>query len=94
MSRKKIVCFCEDVTEEEIRGAIEQGFRDIESLKRFTGTFMGPCQGKLCAMNVIRVFAEKTGKPIEDVGIPTLRPPIKPIPLGVLAAETERERTE
>ncbi len=92
MSRKKIVCFCEDVTEEEIREAINQGFRDIESLKRFTGTFMGPCQGKLCSINVISIFAEETKKPIEEVGIPTLRPPIKPVSLGALAGLAGRKR--
>jgi bacterioferritin-associated ferredoxin len=34
---KKIVCRCQDVTEDEIKDAIRQGYTDLESLKRFTG---------------------------------------------------------
>lgn len=81
---KKIICLCEDLTEDDISAAIDLGFRDLESLKRYTGAFTGPCQGKVCAMNVIKILAEKTSKRIEDVGVTTFRPPVKPIPLGIL----------
>lgn len=87
MTRKRIVCFCEDVTQEEIEDAIDQGFHDIESLKRFTGALMGPCQGKQCAANILQIFVHKTAKEVASVGIPTIRPPIKPVPLGVIAGE-------
>jgi hypothetical protein len=50
---------------------------------------MGTCQGKMCALNVLKVFAEKTGQSIEDLRIPTMRPPVEPIPLGWLAVEDE-----
>jgi NAD(P)H-nitrite reductase large subunit len=34
---KTFICFCEDVTLEDVIKAIEKGYDDIETLKRFTG---------------------------------------------------------
>jgi len=91
---KKIICFCHDITESDIITAIEAGYDDIEMLKRFTGIFMGPCQGKMCMQNVLKLFAQKTGQSIESIRVPTLRPPVEPIPLGALATETVRDDHE
>ncbi|MCF8070397.1 MAG: (2Fe-2S)-binding protein [Desulfobacterales bacterium] len=87
---KKIVCFCHDITETDLINTIEAGYDHIEMLKRFTGVFMGPCQGKMCMQNVLKIFARETGQPIESLRVPTLRPPAEPIPLGSLATETLR----
>ena len=84
---KKMVCFCQDLSEMDIVRAIEEGYDHLETLKRFTGAFMGPCQGKMCAANVVKLYAETTGRPVEDLRIPTMRPPVEPIPLGLLAPE-------
>ena len=43
---KKTYCRCEDITEEDILKAIDEGFDDIESLKRYSGFSTGPCEGK------------------------------------------------
>ena len=45
---KKFVCICEDVTEKDVRQAIDEGFADVQSLKRYSTVSMGPCQGKMC----------------------------------------------
>lgn len=82
---KKMICFCQDLGEADIVRAIEEGYDHLETLKRFTGALMGPCQGKMCATNVVKLHAEITGRPIEDLRIPTMRPPVEPIPLGLLA---------
>ena len=87
---KKIVCYCQDLTESDLIRAIEEGYDHLEVLKRYTGAFMGTCQGKMCAMNVLKVFAEKTGQSVEDLRVPTTRPPVEPIPLGWLAVEDQR----
>ncbi len=91
---KKIVCFCQDITESDLIRAIEEGYEHIETLKRYTGAFMGPCQGKMCAANVLKLFAEKTGQPVESIRVPTLRPPVEPILLGLLASEPDSECDE
>jgi hypothetical protein len=74
----------------DLINAIESGYDHIEMLKRFTGVFMGPCQGKMCMQNVLKIFAQKTGQSIENLSVPTLRPPTEPIPLEALATETLR----
>jgi len=84
---KKIVCFCQDLTKADIERAVSEGYDHIETLKRFTGALMGPCQGKMCAANILKLYSDKTGRPAEDLRVPTMRPPVEPIPLGWLATE-------
>ena len=91
---KKIVCYCQDVTEQDLVRAIEEGYDHPEMLKRYTGVFMGPCQGKMCGMNVLKVFSEKTGRSIENLRVPTMRPPVEPVPMGWLAAQSSGEKDE
>lgn len=86
---KKIVCRCEDVTEEDILHAIEEGFDDLESLKRYTGISTGPCQGKACLMHVIRILGGKLKKTPDEIGITTQRPPVNPVSLYILAGEED-----
>lgn len=82
---KRIVCLCEDVTEQEVVDAMEAGYTDLESLKRYTGLATGPCQGKACVC-VARVLMAKAGhRDVKDVGGITFRPPTQPIPLRFLA---------
>ncbi len=83
--KKRFVCFCEDVTEKDICDAIKEGFEDIEPLKRYSTLSMGPCQGKMCLKASIAIAAEQTGRSLQDTGTTTSRPPIHPVPLGVLA---------
>ncbi|OYT64400.1 (2Fe-2S)-binding protein [Candidatus Bathyarchaeota archaeon ex4484_205] len=79
------VCLCEDVTLEDVLKAIEDGNDDIESLKRATGVGTGICQGKYCLNHLARILAERTGKSLNEVGLPKARPPTKPVKLGVFA---------
>lgn len=83
--KRKFVCFCEDVTERDLVDAVAEGFDDIETLKRYSTISMGPCQGKMCSMNSIRLCARETGRTVADTGTTTSRPPCVPVKLGVLA---------
>lgn len=87
---RRIICLCMDITDKDMARAVKEGFDHIETLKRYTAVLMGPCQGKVCAMNVLREFARLTGKTVEELKVPTLRPPLRPIPLGLLAGEEEK----
>jgi len=87
---RKVVCRCEDLTEDEILHAIELGYDDIESLKRYTGATTGPCQGKGCLMHILRILSQKTGKSIDELGITTQRPPVNPVQLYILASGEEK----
>ncbi|MEE8110377.1 MAG: glycine cleavage T C-terminal barrel domain-containing protein, partial [bacterium] len=83
--KKRFVCLCEDVTEKDIRLCIEEGFDNVETLKRYSTIGMGPCQGKVCNATAARVFARETGQPIEETRLTTSRPPVRPVSLGALA---------
>jgi NAD(P)H-nitrite reductase large subunit len=85
MSDKRIMCLCLDITEADLDRAIDQGFRDAETLKRYTAAFMGPCQGKSCMDSILEYLSSRTGVAVADLRRPTLRPPAHPIALGILA---------
>ena len=59
---RTFLCRCEDVTVEDVRRAFEKGYRDLESVKRYTGLGTGPCQGKTClaiaARELLRLGAD------------------------------------
>ncbi|MHA1910655.1 MAG: (2Fe-2S)-binding protein [Candidatus Kariarchaeaceae archaeon] len=83
--RKEFVCRCVDVTKEDIYNSIKMGYRDIESLKRFTGAGTGPCQGKNCLPVLMTILAEVVEKEEEDMVSFTQRPPVHPISFGAVA---------
>ena len=80
-----ILCRCEDLTRERIRECIEQGCRTIDEIKRLTRAGMGPCQGRTCRMLIAQELSNYYHIPMEEVMMPSFRPPVKPIPMGVLA---------
>lgn len=47
---------------------------------------MGPCQGRLCGVTVCEIIADVNGLSVGETGSYRIRPPLKPIPLGALAA--------
>jgi sarcosine oxidase subunit alpha len=79
------VCLCEDVTEKDVKRAVAEGFDSIELAKRYTTVTMGPCQGKLCHLALIRLLARETQTPEQAIGTTTARPPWEPVELGLLA---------
>ncbi len=80
-----IICRCEEVTLKQIRECISQGFTSLPELRRFLRVGMGPCQGRGCREMILRELARATGKPIEELSLPTFRPPAKPIIVGLIA---------
>jgi len=84
-SKKKFVCFCEDVTERDLKIAVEEGFDNMQTLKRYSTLSMGPCQGKTCLKNGVRICATETNKTIDETGSTTSRPPVFPVSMGALA---------
>jgi hypothetical protein len=55
-------------------------------MKAFLRCGMGPCQGRLCGLTVTELIAEHRGVSPQEVGYYRLRPPVKPITVGELAA--------
>jgi NADPH-dependent 2,4-dienoyl-CoA reductase/sulfur reductase-like enzyme len=81
-----IVCRCEEVTAGQIRSYVSLGCIGPNQTKSFGRSGMGPCQGRMCGLTVSEIIARETGKPMADVGYYRIRPPIKPVTLGELAA--------
>ncbi len=77
-----IVCRCSDLSMEEIRSLIADGYDTIDELKRILRLGMGPCQGRTCVPLVMREIAMATGTPIAEVNPGTYRPPVKAVKLG------------
>ncbi len=82
-----IICRCEDITEEEILKEIRNGCVTLEELKQHLRLGMGACQGRTCMPIVLRILAKETGKRVEEIDMPPHRPPVNPIPIGILAGE-------
>ena len=79
------ICKCMDVTRKEACMSIDEGFDQVESLKRYTSLGMGPCQGKSCHEAVARLAALDTGLTASDAVPTTMRPPAFPVSFGLLS---------
>ncbi len=76
---KVIICRCEDVTLADVLRAIDMGYRDLESLKRYLRIGMGACQGGHCLLIVARILARRLGKSPDQLFYPRSRPPLVPV---------------
>ena len=82
-----VVCRCEEVTAGEIRKNVSEGITEMSGVKRLTRTGMGLCQGRICEDSVAEILSMETGRPREEIGFFVERPPIRIIPLEILANE-------
>lgn len=102
---KTILCHCDDVGIEELYSALEQGYGDLETLRRYTGIGTGKCQGKCCLVQTLRILASietrreptssskppgLTGDP-RRIALPTIRPPVLPMRIDDIIEAGEEE---
>ncbi len=85
-NKRAIVCRCEEITEEEIRNAIRTGYHSLEEIKRVLRPGMGHCGGKGCLQIIANLIQEETHISVAKQKFPKSRPPIKPIPIGILGS--------
>jgi len=88
-----VVCRCEEVSEADVRRVIRMGYHSLEAVKRVLRTGMGHCQGRGCLKLIARLIQEETGIPASEQKMPRPRPPLKPLPLGLLGAFTDEARS-
>jgi len=87
------VCRCQEVSRAEVQAAIAAGARTLEDLKRATGVTMGLCQGRTCTRLVAAELATAGVCEPAQVLPRHARPPVRPLPLGMLAAGREPPET-
>lgn len=83
------ICRCEEITAGTILQAIEEGARTINDVKRRTRAGMGVCQGAYCVRPMAELIEHATGAPVSQIAPMTARPPVRLVPLGLLAAMEE-----
>jgi NAD(P)H-nitrite reductase large subunit len=81
-----LLCRCEEITLGQVMLAVANGATDLHQVKLATRAGMGYCQGRFCSALIAPVIAEATGQPLSDLLPFTVRSPIQPIPLRVLAS--------
>jgi hypothetical protein len=81
-----LACRCEETTAREIIDTVALGCPGPNQMKAFLRCGMGPCQGRLCGLTVTELMSEARGVPVDEIGYYHLRPPVKPITVGELAA--------
>jgi thioredoxin reductase/bacterioferritin-associated ferredoxin len=81
-----LVCRCEEVSAGEIRACVGAGCASPKEVKDWTRAGMGLCQGRICRSLVAQIVAEERGVAPGDVPRASVRPPVKPVPMGALAA--------
>ena len=89
--QKAFVDFQNDVTEKDIKLAVQEGFKSIEHVKRYTTNGMATDQGKTSNLNALEIASKAVGKPIEKVGLTTFRPPYTPTTFGAFIGYRDKE---
>ncbi len=82
---KAFVDFQNDVTAKDIGLAVQEGFRSIEHVKRYTTAGMATDQGKTSNVNALAIAAKALAVPVQSVGLTTFRPPYTPVTFGAFA---------
>jgi sarcosine oxidase subunit alpha len=82
MQPRGYVCLCEDVGVGDLERAWDEGWTNVETLKRYTTATMGPCQGALCGRHLAAFAAARGyGPTVQEAPRVTSRPPARPVRL-------------
>ncbi|MBW2367425.1 MAG: (2Fe-2S)-binding protein [Deltaproteobacteria bacterium] len=84
--KKTFICFCHDATAKDVSAALDEGFENIETAKRYTTATMGPCQGGMCMANFAQKLAEIRPNDLGNQTLTTPRNPLAPLTMGAMAA--------
>ncbi|MAV82155.1 MAG: sarcosine oxidase subunit alpha [Pelagibacteraceae bacterium] len=88
---KSFIDLQNDVTTNDLRQGIKEGFDRIEHLKRFTTNSMGTDQGKISSINALGIVSEILKKKISEVGTTIYRPPYAPLSFSSIAGRNTYE---
>jgi thioredoxin reductase len=79
-------------TPPDLRSLASEGPLHQDQVKRLTRAGMGPCQGRRCREHVQLLLETAAGCAPGEVALARYRPPVRPLPLQVLALAHESEK--
>ena len=82
---KQFVDYQNDTAAADIKLAIQEGYKSIEHIKRYTALGFGTDQGKLGNINGMAIAALTLGQTIPETGTTTFRPAYTPVTFGAVA---------
>ena len=82
---KQFVDYQNDTAAADIKLAIQEGYKSIEHIKRYTALGFGTDQGKLGNINGMAIAAQTLGQTIPETGTTTFRPAYTPVTFGAIA---------
>jgi sarcosine oxidase subunit alpha len=91
-TRRQWVDLLHDVTVADLELALRENYTVVEHVKRYTTVGMAPDQGKTATATTLEVLGRLRGIAPSDLGHTTLRPPVTPVTLGVIAGRETGER--
>jgi len=81
-----VVCRCEEITYGDIKQTVlDCNVKEINRLKALSRSGMGRCQGRMCGHATAEILAHLTGQSLQEVGRLRCQPPVKPVPISVVA---------
>ena len=86
-----ILCRCEEITAGDIRRLVREGVTDLREMRIFSRAGMGHCQGRMCESAIAALLAFETGRAVEDLGMFSVRPPVRPTHLRVMIGNMNLE---
>jgi sarcosine oxidase subunit alpha len=89
-SSKMFVDLQNDVKASDVELAALENYVSVEHLKRYTTLGMGTDQGRTSNINGIALLAAATGRPLNEVGTTTFRPPYTAVRLGAIAQHRQQ----
>jgi sarcosine oxidase subunit alpha len=83
--KRQFVDLQNDVTVADLRTSLEEGFVDIEHVKRYSTLGVGTDQGRTSGLAGAAVLAELKNTSLSDVGASRPRPPYQPVTIQSIA---------
>ena len=78
-----------DVTVKDIQQAVQENFKSVEHMKRYTTQGMAIDQGKNSNVASLAILADATGQGIPETGTTTFRPPFVPVSIASMGKNAQ-----
>ena len=78
-----------DVTVKDIQQSVQENFKSVEHMKRYTTQGMAIDQGKNSNVASLAILADATGRGIPETGTTTFRPPFVPVSIASMGKNAQ-----